>query len=147
MDIVLQSNLYQYSVYLNELRAEDRFPDSLISVILEQDPETTTISLTQSFITPEILNTVAYIINNGATPPVLPENRQYLRKAGDYFNIDVLTLLGDPFYLQFHEQFPDVDLVKIQNISPFQDYKEMLLYTLQSHAYDFTKYLVEHGPL
>ena len=52
MDIVIQSNLYQYSVYLNELRAEDRFPDSLISVILEQDPETTTISLTQSFITP-----------------------------------------------------------------------------------------------
>ena len=90
---------YGRSWTFNRSHFLELFPNSLISNTLEQSPDTD-IEITQPFVTPEAIDVLWSIAEEGIIPENIP-SRDVLTQVGNYLNIDILVLLGNFEYLQY----------------------------------------------
>ena len=94
MSLTLRSIPYNYSVAFSRNEFLKLFPESFPARALEQDPSATEIEIPNRAVTPDALNALKYMVDNGQLPRVIP-NPSYI-PASNYLNIDILTVLADP---------------------------------------------------
>lgn len=85
------------------------FPDSIISNLLEYTSDTD-IEITQPFVTPMIMDLLSAFIVNRVIPFIDPDTRPNLIRSGNYLNISVLLVLGDPNWPGLLEEHPTINL-------------------------------------
>ncbi len=113
MDIVL-TGYDNYTVTVNKDNIIELFPNSLLGTIISLDKSVELIPLTNPIITPNILNILAYIINN-KTLPIIPSDPEYAI-ASRYLLIEALGLLSDPDIAIFLKTYLDINLLDAQSI-------------------------------
>ncbi len=123
---------------INKDNLLEYFPNCLFSVILEQDPTTEVIEITQPFMDTESLALIASIINNGKVPDKFTPSPA-LSKIGDYLNMSLLSVIANPKYFQYTglhlvewKKFKNQAYYKtIINDSVRTDYPELLQYLFE----------------
>ena len=125
--IKLKDNIYG----INKSKLLQYFPKCLFSVILEQDPSTDMIEITQPFVDNESLSLLTYIINTGIIPRGFKPSPT-MKQVGDYLGISLLCVLSNSKY----EQYLGPDLLQCRGVydkdiihrAIYMEYLELLQY-------------------
>lgn len=109
---------YSYSKSFPRDRFMELFPGSMITNTLELCQSETKITLTQDFITPDILNFLEVLITSWDTPAIKDDKdplKPLLVKSGAYLGILVLSIIGDPEYTSYYRGLMcDVNLFTLE---------------------------------
>ena len=115
------------------------FPDSLITTTLNMSSDTD-IEFTQPFITPNVINMLSYITEHEYVRPDFKSFPELIQ-AGDYLNIDILTIIGDEKWIQFTKMCPEINLLKIGKLFIVQ----IFMYAVHIGHLSLVKYLINKG--
>ena len=120
------------------------FPQSLLSVALEQDKSADTIDITHPHITYPILDTLYNIIKSN-TLPTTYQPADYIT-ASRYLLIDLLAVLGDPCYPAFRSAYPEINILDKYLISERHVYESILIFSAKSKGNHLAHYVLNLIP-
>ena len=144
--------IYDVSYEFNKDNFESIFPESVITQILETTHKSS-IDITQPFITPYILNIIQSIIKSRAIPSLDPGSLDYVRKAGDYLNMDLLLIISDPKYDKMSSYLKRLrlNLIDVKNSVNVKDFLgvavvgRLLNYSIEENYESLLDYLLNQG--
>lgn len=117
------------------------FPTGLLATTLDLDKSASEIDFDLPFITPEILNFLAEIINNRHIPDTIPDN---LLRTADYLQLDLLSVLSNPEYKNFHLQYPNINLLDKASLDTSPTYDQVMTYAIQHQYTELFEYMLEN---
>lgn len=116
------------------------FPTSLLASALQLDPEAEVIDIPNADVTPKALIALEYILTYQDLPNV-PVDPEY-NTAGNYLNIDALSLLSDPTLPLFRQEYPDINLI---DFNP-ESYRTVVEFAIWNNSPMLSRYIFGHVP-
>lgn len=120
--IILPHHTYAHTYPTDQFT--DRFKGSMITAMLDLDPECKEIELTQDAVTPYCLQYLEHLLED--TVPDI-----YTGNAGRYLLIEELDILSNPKYALFHSEHPTINILTDASTK----YTEILSYAIR-HEFD-----------
>lgn len=144
-DLIFRLSRYNnYEVSIPRDRFLRLFPTGLIATTLELDPEATDIDIPTAIITPDILDFFQSIVMEGKIPDIISVDKDNLYRTGDYLQLDLLQVVADPLYSDFHQTYPEINLVDRDSLNTDIIYNSILEYALRNHYSSLLDYLFEN---
>ena len=95
----------------------NRFPDSLISNILEMCSNTSVIDLQMTCVTSDVMRTLDIILRDDR----IPLDMKIPEQAGSYLNIDILQIMAEPNWSKLCQHYPHINLLHPETIDSIGD--------------------------
>lgn len=119
------------------------FPESMISILLEQSADTEII-ITQRFVLPEVLTILHLVIEKGqVTYQPHDELREDVKKSADYLCIDLLAVVNDPKFQNLQFVINGIDLTSPESIQGHAD--SLIHHACQAGFVPLLRHLLAHG--
>ena len=142
MNIIFRLSQYNnYEVVIPKDKLLASFPTGLIATTLELDPSATDINIPTAIITPDILDFFQRMVVENKIPDNIPEDIDNIFRAGDYLQLDILQVVADPLYSEFHQLYSDINLLDTQSLNTPEIYNRVLEYALTNHYSSLLDYL------
>lgn len=135
--ITLELPNFSYAKEFSRDKLLSSYPDSMIATTLEVTGESS-IPMTMPFLTPHVLDILHSIVEHKIVPRVDPSQSANLIKAGDYLNIGLLSIIGDPKYQRITKGEPNLGLLDpwILEQAIALNFDSLQLWVIQGPSYE-----------
>lgn len=138
MSFTIDLSRYKLKYVFDRNRFLRLYPNSLIANILNVSSDTEII-IYQRFVTDFVMR-ILYIITEKKQVPLIGIGADglSLQRSGDYFNIDILCVLGDPQWYNFNIYVGHLDILDSK------DYEQLFIRGVTSGFLCLVDYLLKH---